>query len=554
MNRIMMQTRRGRSVALLACLALTAVDAMANNNRRRPDFNGDGIADIAIGVPNETIGEADSTGLVHVLCGSQPGGLVAPGQKIHSGMIVLAEGIAGNQDGLEFGRTLAWGDFNDDGFDDLVVGMPKHNAGVWVDTGLVYVLYGGPPTPQWTCGVRTVGVHHFMSTFLEPVDANLEHNDYFGAALAAGDFNGDGVDDLAVGVPGQDLKTNAGVVVANAGEVLVIYGRLGFGLDRTRSFALNRRAIPPFRFDLAGEPEAGDRLGHSLAAGDFNGDNVTDLAIGVPGDNAARGSVNVVRGCIGAGLGACGSLYLDQNTAGMVPSAPGAQKLFGFALAVADFDFDSRDDLAIGAPRAAPGGHAQSGEVAVVYGDAVLGLSPIAGPLGGGNQLFTQLTPGIGDDGLMAGDQFGYSLATGEFGGDVAPDLAIGKPFDDPGAVNSAGSVTILFGSAGPGLSALGSQFWTQDSAFVPGIIGNLDLFGHSLFAADFDNNGRDDLAIGVPGDIVGPTRCGSVTVLQFGPGAPPHRLLHQNLLAVPAAIGACEAGDNFGTVSTSWI
>ena len=70
-----------------------------------------------------------------------------------------------------------------------------------------------------------------------------------------------------------------------------------------------------------------------------------------------------------------------------------------------------------------------AGEVVIIYGSAVAGLSPVAGVGGGGSQLFHELTPGIPDDGIYRGDYFGFSLATADFNGDLFADLAIGSFF-----------------------------------------------------------------------------------------------------------------------------
>src|SRR5690606_8314692 len=111
-----------------------------------------------------------------------------------------------------------------------------------------------------------------------------------------------------------------------------------------------------------------------------------------------------------------------------------------------------------------------------------------------GDQLWSQDSPGI--DGIAEpGDGFGRSLTTGDFDDDGYADLAIGVPSD-----NGEGAVNIIYGSA-DGLDAAGDQRWTQDSAGVLGIAERFDSFGSSLAAGDLDGDGRDDLAIGVPGE-----------------------------------------------------
>jgi hypothetical protein len=125
-----------------------------------------------------------------------------------------------------------------------------------------------------------------------------EGGDLFGEALASGDFNGDGADDLAVGVPFEDLGGTA-----DAGFVNVLYGRRFFGLDAPGNQSFDQ--------DSAGltstAAETDDRFGQTLAVGDFNGDGRDDLAVGVPlediGSTSDAGIVQILYGSEGGILG-----------------------------------------------------------------------------------------------------------------------------------------------------------------------------------------------------------------------------------------------------------
>ena len=154
------------------------------------------------------------------------------------------------------------------------------------------------------------------------------------AATAAflADFNGDGIDDLVAGVPGEDI---GGIV--DAGVVNVLYGS-GSGLPDGASQQLTQA-----------RPEAGDRFGAALNAGNFGSGGI-DLAVGVPGEDvgsaADAGAVVVL---IAAGF----YQLLTQGGAtdmGSVPGASEAGDRFGTALASGDFDANSADNLAVGAP------------------------------------------------------------------------------------------------------------------------------------------------------------------------------------------------------------
>ncbi len=102
------------------------------------DFNGDGFADRAIGVPLEDVGSADDAGAVNVLYGSG-GGLADAGNQVRTQDDLGGEAA---ETGDQFGAALTTGDFDGDGFADLAVGAPREDLGSAADAGTVSVLYG----------------------------------------------------------------------------------------------------------------------------------------------------------------------------------------------------------------------------------------------------------------------------------------------------------------------------------------------------------------------------------------------------------------------------
>jgi hypothetical protein len=182
------------------------------------DFDADGRADLAVGAPLENVDSNSvvDAGGVNVFYGGSHGGWVFPsgGGPPASPFFDQNETHfdgAGQAD--HFGSSLASGDFDADGFDDLVIGVPDEDLVGGDDAGMIHVLRGSAN------GVTATGDQAY-----DLDDANLpgqtQAQDYFGFALATGDFDGDGRDDLAVGTPGSTSN-------AAGGGVFVLFGGTG---------------------------------------------------------------------------------------------------------------------------------------------------------------------------------------------------------------------------------------------------------------------------------------------------------------------------------------
>jgi hypothetical protein len=532
-------------------------------NRARPDFDGNCVADLAIGAPGETNGPFLRSGAVQIIYGTGAGLAGAGTKVIHAGMCTLSQvgAISGNGSSLAFGSVLTWGDFNGDRYDDLAIGIPDYNppyqpAGM-PEAGMVYVLFGS------NNGLNEHSVQHFVSTNLgganqfgggiPSLNVNQNTFDRFGHALAAGDFNGDTVDDLAIGTPGEE-GWNGVSQIEDAGDVYVLYGRrvglsnlspggydgISGGLDARTAQGWNQNGRNLYWYEIQGDPQARDRFGTSLVAGDFNGDGRADLAIGAPGEAGETGAVNVIYGSP-TGLHPAMNQYWHQDVA-LVEGVRAAGERFGYSLAAGDFNGDGRADLAIGSPRASAPGFRLTGEVNVIYGSGG-GLNPAAQGLPP-DQLWQQNGP-LADDGVLGGELFGFALATADFDGDTKSDLVVGAPFDSPTGVTSAGAVNIIYGSAF-GLTFADNQYLHQESLGWTGENDPHSYFGRHLFTGKFNGDGFADLAVGIPGEIVAAViGAGAINVVYGGlPGLfGPEQIWDQNRLG-----GISGLDEAFGT------
>ncbi len=506
------------SVLILVMLLLLVPVSAADPKGPDADLDGDGYADLAVGVEWEDVGSVADAGAVNILYGSS-GGISAAGDQIWDQDDLVATDGAEEYD--TFGYRLAAGDFNGDRYADLAVGVAYEDIGTAAEGGAVHILYGSSPNGLVATGNQ---LWHQGSPGVEGV---VESGDRFGAALAAGDFDGDGYDDLAVGVPDEDIEPES-----SAGAVNVLYGSSA-GLTATG----NQIWYEGYN-GLGGTPEAGDWFGYALAAGDFDRDGYADLAIGLPSEDLGgvnnAGRVVILFGA-SSGLTANGSQAWVQGLYGVSDTYEEGD-FFGKTLTAGDFDNDGYADLAIGVPDEDNGSVVDAGAVNVLYGSA-------AGLTATDDDFWTEGGGGEADD------EYGRALAAGDFNGDGRDDLAVGIPYEDLGAewVN-AGAVEILYGAPGGLYRRVANDLWHQDRSGMEDGAEAGDLFGIALAAGDFDHDRYTDLAVGIRNEDVGSiVDAGAVHILYGsanGISANGNRFWHQDSQHIE---GQAEYNDHFG-------
>ncbi|NEP66844.1 MULTISPECIES: hypothetical protein [unclassified Moorena] len=397
------------------------------------DINGDGTNDLLVSAPGAG---ANNNGVSYVVFGGSTVG--------STGSVDLSSGFAINGiDPAEFsGHSISnLGDVNGDGKNDLLIGAPHALLPIsspGLNPGNAYVVFGGTGTGGSLDLSTLDGTNGFLLT--SSVAGNLAGF----SVSSAGDINGDGIKDFAIGVPGSDspLTDNS-----SAGKTYVVFGGSGVGATGTLDLSSIPSSDPKTGFVINGIDEGssldlGDRAGWSVSdAGDVNGDGVSDLIIGAPFVDSDTqtdvGEAYVVFG--GTDVAGTGNLDLASldGTNGFAITGIEANGLLGSSVSYAgDLNKDGFADVAIGAKGA--------GKVYVLFGSEELGTT--------GSVDLSTLN---GEDGLVieGTDSLGFSVSGAkDVNSDSIDDLVIGAPGLELSTANgdTPGNSYVLFGNVAP--------------------------------------------------------------------------------------------------------
>ncbi|MEU6737284.1 FG-GAP-like repeat-containing protein [Streptomyces physcomitrii] len=415
-----------------------------------PDFNGDGYGDLAVGVPAARVGGAAEAGQVVIHWGGPDGPTTGERTTVRQG----AGGVPGTAEkGDRFGASVDAADVDGDGRTDLVVGSPGEDHGA-EGRGIVTVVWGGD------------GALDGASTLTKDVAPYGR----LGASVIARDFDGDGAVDIAFDShteesgglayvpgpfgPGDAARPAEKIVRLSMGGGVARLAAGDFDGDGIQELAATASAMDvPITAVYDWRSGAPERLwgmanhGLSVAAGDFDGDGLDDLAVGgcrvseQPGlcgeGESTGGRVHVLYGARGT-FGER-TQTVDQNTPGL-PGDGNTDDDFGAALAAADTDGDGRAELAVGTPAKAIGSQRAAGRVVLLHG----GADGLLDPTGTARAAFfhqdTHPVPGNAE----AGDVFGTAVRLRDLNRDGAPELLIGSP----GENEDSGGVWVLPGSS----------------------------------------------------------------------------------------------------------
>jgi len=401
------------------------------------------------------------------------------------------------------GWEVTSGDVNGDGYEDIIIGAPNTNPGV---RSKVYVIFGASLPPS------TIDLNS------QSADITI-YDDYCGSAIASGDVNNDGYDDIIIGDPSADPPGRL-----NAGETYVIFGS----------------SSPPSIVDLSTDSanitiygdDAGDNSGHAVASGDINNDGYDDIIIGAhEADPPGGGEAGETYVIFGFSPPIPVIIDLSIHSANITIYGDEVNDRTGQEVASGDINGDGYCDIIIGAPRANTGGSNYAGKTYIIFGSS-FSSPPYT------IDLNTQPAD-ITIYGKRHGDRLGKAVVSGDVNGDGYYDIIIGAPgFDRIGRADS-GETYVIFSSSFSSPPYTINLYAQPADITISGEHINSNC-GHALGSGDLNCDRRDDIIFGVYEGCIGKAN------VIFGSSDPPSTI-DLRLQSADITVRGNECGDRTG-------
>ena len=445
------------------------------------DFNDDGYDDVFV-ASTRVDNAGGNEGALYVIFGKPSGSDIdvaslasTDGFKVYTeepyAHIGESTGTGGAYDDQN-GQTIdAGGDFNGDGIDDLIVGIPQSDLPSGTDSGKAVVLFGQSAVTISDINIDTLGSNDTIGMVI-----NGTTGDYWELGQSSrfvGDYNADGYDDIAVSAWQSDAVTALG------GQTFIIFGQPGPTYNTVDVTSLS--GVDGFAVSSTGVEGS---LGHSVDGGDFNGDGISDLIISHHRYSNEIGGVHVI---YGNQSGSYSNLTVDTlgvNEGYFISGVAQNDRLASALSNGGDFNADGIDDILIGAYRNDDGGE-NSGAAWLILGQD--GVSR-------GNIDLSSLDPSEGFQ--IVGDQIedftGQAVGAADINGDGFSDLIVGSPWGD-NLAEQGGEVAVIWGKA----------YYSDNNTSFSGTAAAENLVGTSGDDVLVSGGGADAIFSGSGDDVI---------------------------------------------------